>query len=150
MTDGNRTALVTKKSDLQDREDLARKLRLALHTREWNQSDLARAANLPRELISSYVNGRAFPTTKSLRRLAEALQLKVEDLAPQAPGMFQWEPPPTMEITSLANGMAKITVNTTVPISTALEIGRLIEAAMAREGDEKQERPGLRPGPAGA
>lgn len=50
---------MTKKSDLQDREDLARTLRLALHTREWNQSDLARAATLPRELISSYINGRA-------------------------------------------------------------------------------------------
>ena len=128
------TAQVTKKSDLQDREDLARKLRLALHTREWNQSDLARAASLPRELISSYINGRAFPTTRSLRRLADALQLKIEDLAPQAPGMFQWEPPPTMEITGLANGMAKITVNTVVPISVALEIGRLIEGAMPRNG----------------
>ena len=123
---------MARKSDLQDREDLARKLRLALHTREWNQSDLARAASLPRELISSYINGRAFPTTRSLRRLADALKLKIEDLAPQAPGMFQWEPPPTMEITGLANGMARITVNTVVPISTALEIGRLIESAMPR------------------
>ena len=48
--------------------------------------------------------------------------------------MFQWEPPPTMEITGLANGMAKITVNTVVPISVALEIGRLIEGAMPRNG----------------
>lgn len=124
---------MAKKSDMRDREDLARKLRLALHTREWNQSDLARAAALPRELISSYVTGRAFPTTRSLRRLAEALQLKIEELAPPAPGMFQWEPPPTMEITGLANGMARITVNTVVPIGVALEIGRLIEGAMLRD-----------------
>ena len=67
---------MTKKSDLQDREDLARKLRLALHTREWNQSDLARAASMPRELISSYINGRAFPPTRSLRRLADALGIQ--------------------------------------------------------------------------
>ena len=122
-----------KKSEIQDREDLARKLRLALHAREWNQSDLARAANLPRELISTYVRGTSFPTSRSLRRLADALQMKIEDLAPQAPGLFQWEPPPAMEITGLANGMARIMVNTVVPIGVALEIGRLIERAQPRQ-----------------
>jgi transcriptional regulator with XRE-family HTH domain len=124
---------VPKKSEIQDREDLARKLRLALHAREWNQSDLARAANLPRELISTYVRGTSFPTSRSLRRLADALQMKIEDLAPLAPGLFQWEPPPTMEITGLANGMARIMVNTVVPIAVALEIGRLIERAQPRQ-----------------
>ena len=124
---------MTKKSDMQDREELARKLRLALHAREWNQSDLARAANLPRELISTYVRGTSFPTSRSLRRLADALQMKIEDLAPQAPGLFQWEPPPTMEITGLANGMARIMVNTVVPIGVALEIGRLIEKSQPHE-----------------
>ena len=117
---------------MQDREDLARKLRLALHAREWNQSDLARAAGLPRELISSYVRGGSFPTSRSLRRLADALQLKLEELAPQAPGMFQWEPPPTMEISGMANGMARIMVNTVVPIGVALEIGRLIQGAQEK------------------
>ncbi len=118
-----------KKPELQDREDLARKLRLALHAHDWNQSDLARAAGLPRELISTYCRGASYPTARSLRRIAEALKMKPEELAPQAPGLFQWEPPPTVEITGMANGMARITVNTVVPMGVALRIGQLIEAA---------------------
>lgn len=120
---------VPRKPQLHDREELARKLRLALHARDWNQSDLARAAGLSRELISTYCRGTSYPTPRSLRRMAEALNMKPEELSPQAPGLFQWEPPPTMEITGMANGMARITLNTVVPMGVALRIGQLIEGA---------------------
>lgn len=62
--------------------EFGRRLNKLMLDRGWNQSDLARAAGLGRDAVSTYVRGRSFPEPKSLRKLAEALGAKTEDLLP--------------------------------------------------------------------
>ena len=44
------------------KQELARRLAQLMQQNDWNQSDLARSADIPRELVSTYVRGKAFPT----------------------------------------------------------------------------------------
>jgi transcriptional regulator with XRE-family HTH domain len=61
-----------------------RRLRLA---REWNQTELAYHAGLAPSVISQIENGKRDPTSRTLRKLAKALEVEVGDLFPkgQAP-----------------------------------------------------------------
>jgi transcriptional regulator with XRE-family HTH domain len=61
-----------------------RRLRLA---RAWNQTELAYHAGLAPSVISQIENGKRDPTARTLRKLAEALEVEVGDLFPkeQAP-----------------------------------------------------------------
>lgn len=54
-----------------------RMLELSLH-----QAELARAAGLPRDSISNYVNGRSLPTPANLEKLAKALRVDKDKLLP--------------------------------------------------------------------
>jgi transcriptional regulator with XRE-family HTH domain len=55
--------------------------------REWNQTELAFHAGLAPSVISEIENGKRDPSARTLRKLAEALQVDVADLFPkgQAP-----------------------------------------------------------------
>lgn len=94
-----------------------------------NQSDLARAAGLPRELISTYVRGVAFPTPKSLRRIADALQVKVDDLVPSAMGMIAQDEVPSFAMTEIAGqrGQVWLRVNRMVPAAHAARIFAILQ-----------------------
>lgn len=64
------------------KQEFGRRLQNLLRDRNWNQSDLARAAGLGRDAISTYVRGRSFPEPKSLQKLAEALSTTPQQLLP--------------------------------------------------------------------
>jgi transcriptional regulator with XRE-family HTH domain len=49
----------------------------------WRQSDLARAAGLPRNNISTYIRGRSYPARETLHKLAEALAIPIDELLPE-------------------------------------------------------------------
>lgn len=117
------------------KQDLARRLSKALQDRDWNQSDLARASELPREVISTYVRGISFPTPKSLRRMSDALGIPVDQLAPAAAGMAAQDEIPAFSVTQLQGhpGKAWLRVNQVVPFSIAMKIGELLES-MEHEG----------------
>ncbi len=55
--------------------------------REWNQTELAYHAGLAPSVISQIENGKRDPSARTLRKLAEALEVDVADLFPkgQAP-----------------------------------------------------------------
>ena len=63
-------------------EEFARRLYDAIRERGWNQSDLARAAGLKRDAISTYINARHRPSPEALDRLSQALGVRPEDLMP--------------------------------------------------------------------
>lgn len=94
-----------------------------------NQSDLARAAGLPRELISTYVRGVSFPTPKSLRRMADALHMKVDDLVPAAMGMVAQDEVPSFAMTEIAGqrGQVWLRVNRMVPGAAAAKIFAILQ-----------------------
>jgi DNA-binding XRE family transcriptional regulator len=64
----------------EDCKALGRKIR-ALRTKAgWTQQILADHAELTRESISAIENGRFDPTFSTLKRIAQALDLKMADL----------------------------------------------------------------------
>jgi transcriptional regulator with XRE-family HTH domain len=48
----------------------------------FHHAELARRADLPRNNISTYINGRSYPTEQSLAKLAKALGVSAEDILP--------------------------------------------------------------------
>lgn len=103
----------------------------------WNQSDLARAAGLPRDSISVYVRGRSLPTPKSLQKLAGALGVEPQDLLPNARESAIDEDHPSLEmrVSPHAPSQAWLRVNRLVSLSTAARVIELIEADRARSSD---------------
>ncbi|MGH8561273.1 MAG: helix-turn-helix domain-containing protein, partial [Nevskiales bacterium] len=69
-------------SKQQTRYEFGRRLLNLCLQKGWNQSDLARASELGRDAISTYVRGRSFPDPKNLRKLADALGVAMDDLLP--------------------------------------------------------------------
>lgn len=63
-------------------QEFGKRVYKAMQNKGWRQSDLARAADLSRENISGYVNGRNMPTRHSLVKLAKALGVQPDDLLP--------------------------------------------------------------------
>jgi len=66
------------------KQEFGRRLHALMLERNWNQSEFARQADLGRDAISTYVRGRSFPDPKSLKKLADALDMKPLDLLPNA------------------------------------------------------------------
>jgi len=64
--------------------DFARRLQKALNEKGWNQSDLARAADIGRDSVSVYLRGKSLPGQKHLTSISNALGLSQDDLLPGA------------------------------------------------------------------
>lgn len=105
----------------------------------WSQSDLARliwgvtttsaghevAKN--RDRISAYESGRAKPNADNLERVAEAVGLSVEELAPDlvVDDVFA-NPDPRMDIRLGADGHVYIRVNARTTLSVANKIADML------------------------
>jgi len=62
------------------RQQFARKVRTLMHDKGWNQSELARRAELGRDNVSGYVRGRNLPNSQHLNKLARALNVEPSTL----------------------------------------------------------------------
>lgn len=127
------------------RQDFGRRLLRMILAKGWNQSDMARQANLPRDSISTYVRGIALPTPKSLKALAEALGVSEIDLLPNAVESAIDEDHPSFEIrvSPSAPSTAWVRLNRLMSLSTATKIAELIESdvvAAARPADAPADR----------
>jgi len=108
--------------------EFGNKLQQLLVEKNWNQSDLARAARkfmpdkkFTRDNVSRYVRGLSFPLPLRLNALAKALGVSPEDLRPKGiPGAGMKNPP--REYRQLEGGMAWLTINQAVPDELALKI----------------------------
>lgn len=56
-------------------KDFSKRLQDAMHKQGWNQSELARRADIGRDNVSGYVRGRNMPNSKHLEKLARALNV---------------------------------------------------------------------------
>lgn len=101
----------------------------------WSQSELARRADLPRDLISTYVRGRSFPTPQSAQRLAKALGIAPEELMPNHVSSAIEEDSPAfdMKVSPNAPNHAWVKVNQLLRLETAVRIAQLVQedAALA-------------------
>lgn len=67
------------------RKELSTNLQMYLRKKHWRQIDLARAAGMGRDSISSYVNGRMLPSRENLEKMAKALRIEPENLQSGTP-----------------------------------------------------------------
>ena len=67
-------------ADMSDPVQLANRVRVARAERNLSQTDLARAAGVSRQTISSIETGQYGPSTLLALRLAAVLERRVEDL----------------------------------------------------------------------
>lgn len=115
--------------------EFGRRLNKLMLDRGWNQSDLARAAGLGRDAISTYVRGRSFPEPKSLRKLADAMSLTTEDLLPNTvAAAMDADTAPMLEIKQAAGHPEHvwIRVNRMVTFDQAAQIFNIIRGEQGK------------------
>jgi transcriptional regulator with XRE-family HTH domain len=110
------------------RQEFGRRLATLLLDKGWNQSDLARAAELGRDSISTYVNGKTFPTPKALKALSEALGVSKDDLLPNQMMQAMDDEHPAVELKQAAGhpNKAWLRINRAMSFATAAKIIELI------------------------
>ena len=119
------------------KQEFGRRLYQLMIARGWNQSELARQANLPRDSVSTYIRGRTIPTPKSLQLLADALGVTPADILPNAIEAAVDEDTPSIEmrVSTSAPSMAWLRVNRLVSLSTAAKVIEMLEAERGQVAD---------------
>src|SRR3546814_10078660 len=64
------------------KQEFGRRLYQLMLAKNWSQADLARRAELGRDSISTYINGKTFPDPLSRKKLADALGVSEIGRAP--------------------------------------------------------------------
>ncbi|MCO5165910.1 MAG: XRE family transcriptional regulator [Planctomycetes bacterium] len=111
--------------------NLAQNLRFVRERRGLTQQQLARLCGVPRSTVANLETGAANPTLSVLGRLAQALQLSLEELltAPRAP--CQLFPRGTLPVRERAGGLARVHKLLPHPIP-GMEIDRVVLAPGGR------------------
>lgn len=111
--------------------EFGRRLAAKLLEVGWNQSDLARAAGLGRDAISTYVRGRSFPEPKSLKAIAEALRMQPQELLPNEVALaMRSDTAPMLEIKQAAGYPDRVylRVNRLVSLEQAAQIFQILKS----------------------
>lgn len=69
-------------------EKFRKKVQLALTEKGWSQSDLARAMNVTRSVVSQYITGRIAPGLDVVEKFASALEVDPWNLVDDQPIRF--------------------------------------------------------------
>lgn len=117
------------------REEFARRIQKLMAEKGWNQSELARAASkfmpdkkeMGRFSISNYVRGNTIPRPDHLIALAQALNVKPQDLLPTrgVPGIGPAQSPAELE--DIGNNRVRIRLQQETDWDTALTIMKLLK-----------------------
>lgn len=101
--------------------------------RGWNQSELARQADLPRDTISTYIRAKSLPSPTSLQKLAKAFGMAPSDLLPNVVGSAIEADVPSVEmrVSTAAPDHAWLRINRLLPMSVAVKIISIINDAPA-------------------
>lgn len=121
------------------KQEFGRRLQQILDERNWSQSDLVRAVNaahpntkpMGRDAVSTYINGRSFPTPRSLAMLCKALGMTRDELFPNGAMFASNDEHPALELKMAAGhpGQAWVRLNRLLSFETATEIVKLINEA---------------------
>lgn len=112
------------------KQEFGRRLNQAMKAKGFHHAELARRADLPRNNISTYINGRSYPTEQSLAKLAKALGTTPDELLPnRAELAIRGEAVPDLSVkSSVADpGKAWLVVNRLVSTKLAAEIMTKLE-----------------------
>lgn len=128
------------------KQEFGRRLQQLLDERNWSQADLTRAVKeatgeaMGRDAVSTYINGRSFPTPASLNLLCKAFNLTREELFPNALMNATNDEHPAFEMKAAAGqpGKAWVRVNRLLSFETATEMVKLINAEDQREAAARE------------
>ena len=102
--------------------EIGRRISEKMQAKNWNQSDLARAAGLGRDSISTYVRGMVKPSPENLKQIANALGCNPEELYPSEPV----EQEIILEMRQTGDGRVFIKINKTVSVQQAASIFEIL------------------------
>jgi transcriptional regulator with XRE-family HTH domain len=110
------------------KQEFGRRLYRLLLERGWNQSELARRADLPRDSVSTYIRGRSLPTPTSLKKIAEALGVEPENLLPNVveSAIDEDNPAFDLRVSPSRPGVAWVRVNRQMSFAAAVKISEII------------------------
>lgn len=113
------------------KQEFGRRLQSLILERNWNQADLARAAGLGRDSISTYIRGRVFPDPKNLKKIADALGMTPQQIMPSDMTAVIDAEVPALEIRQSAADPTKvhIRINRTVTVEQAAQIFAILNHA---------------------
>lgn len=119
------------------KHEFAKRLYDLMISKGWNQSELARRAELPRDSISTYMRAKVLPTPQSTQKLAKALNMSPEDLMPNHVESAIDEDMPSLEMKVSVNAPSRawLRVNRLVSLATAARVIDLIESEHSK-GEE--------------
>lgn len=122
------------------REEFGRRLAAVLLKRDKSQADLARLSGLSPPYISRCINGKTMPGKLHMKKIANALNVKMEDLYP--PTLMAREAGEEMTgmrvVRSVGDpGKAWLYINEQLDFSVVSEIMKLVDAAQSRKKDGK-------------
>lgn len=110
--------------------EFGRRLQRELVRKQWNQSDLARAAkkfvpDIERYNISHWVRGQHMPTPVNLDAIARALGVEPTTLIPQ--GAINGGAPSPFSLVTRPDGRAELHINRTVSMDAAMKIAAILQ-----------------------
>ncbi len=116
------------------KQEFGRHLQKLLDERNWSQSDLSRATadatgkGIGRDAISTYINGRSFPTPSSLNLLCKAFDLPREEVLPNSLTNATREERPAFEMRAVAGqpGRAWVSMSRLMSFEAATAIAQIL------------------------
>jgi transcriptional regulator with XRE-family HTH domain len=127
------------------KQEFGRRLSAILVERHMSQSDLVRLIEdrtnerVGRDSISTYINGRSFPTPKTLGIICSALGVARDELLPNASIQAMNDEHPAIEMRQAAGhpGKAWLRINRLMSFGVAAQIVGIISEEDAREFAER-------------
>lgn len=118
---------------------IGRKIAQLLEEKGWKQSELAKRANIGRDSISLYVRGKTVPTPASLGKIANALGVAPDDIAPLLgqSTVARFEAAGDMlspvALNLLQGGKARLRVDAIVDAEIAIKVVAMVQEALGRK-----------------
>lgn len=111
------------------KQEFGRRLYAVMMSRGMSQADLARSAEMGRDSISTYVNGKTFPTPRAVKKIADALGVEPEELLPNGLMSAMEDEFPAVELRQAAGHADKawLRVNRAMSFATAAKIIAMID-----------------------
>ena len=127
MEPGESSTLLTPRA--LTKQEFGRRLNALLLEKDWNQSDLSRATGLGRDSISTYINGKTFPTPRALKAMADAFNLTPVDLLPNGMMSAMEDEHPAIELKQAVGhpGKAWLRINRAMSFGAAAKIIDIID-----------------------
>lgn len=119
------------------KQEFARRLTAKILEMGWTQADLAHAAGIGRDAVSTYVRGRSLPTPLSLKKMADALGVEPHTLMPNGRENAIDNDTPSFEMRESVGhpGRVWVRVNRLLSFRQALAIAHVLDAEDADNGE---------------